>query len=398
MDDTRRMTADERERAARLRRFRRLTWGQRSRLLANRIERRLGRTRLLWGPRTLDVVPTHRCNLRCVGCVQYLIEGPKDLTVDFFRELLDESAPWAIQYRLCSLGEPFMNKDVPEMLRLAAERGIGVNTMTNGMLVTDELADFIVGQCQVDIFSFSIDGATAETCERLRRGLTWDRLLGAIASVDEAKRRHGTPDPVLQANFTAMRENIEELPELVRLVAKIGIEDINVNYLTVEARTALEDSLFESPDEQARVFAEARRVADDLGIVLHLPPDISDVDVQTRCVLPWDTLIIDTDGTARMCYASWEETVGNVRTDGGILKVWNNAIYRKVRETIETPRPFYRYCSQCGRRVGFSRIEAHVGKNEDNGGSYSFDWERQDAPPRPAGSRLLNPDSGNDEA
>lgn len=393
MDEPKKTTPGQRERAARIRRFRRLSWRQRSHLLLNRLERRLARTTLLTGPRTLDIVPTHRCNLRCVGCVQYLIEGPKDLTIDFFTEILDESAPWAIQYRLCSLGEPFMNKDVPEMLRLAAERGIGVNTMTNGMLITEDLADFIVANCSVDIFSFSIDGATAETCERLRRGLKWDRLFAAIASITEAKGRHGRRDPVIQANFTAMRSNVGELPDLVRLASRTGIEDVNVNYLTVEARTALEDSLFEVPDEQAKAFREAERVADQRGIVLHLPPDIADRAVRTRCILPWDTLIIDTDGTARMCYASWEETVGNVKTDGGILRVWNNAIYRKVRETIETPRPFYRYCAQCGRRVGFSRLEAHVGKNEENCGSYSFDWERSDAPPRPGGTRLHNPDS-----
>lgn len=344
------------------------------------------------GPRTLDIVPTHRCNLRCVGCVHYETVGPADLSMEFFREILEESAPWAIQYRFCSLGELLLNRDAPEMLRMAGERGIGCNIMTNGMLVTPELADFLVRSARIDTFTFSIDGAKAETVERLRRGLRFDRLLSAIASVAEAKKRHGSSAPVVQGNFIAMRESIEELVDLVRLAADVGIEDVNVNYLMVEGETGLADSLFRHPELQRSVFEEARRVAEETGIVLHLPPDIQDGSSRDRCVLPWDTMIIDTDGTARMCYSSWEESVGNVRTDGGIRAVWNNPVYREVRRTMESRAPFYRYCEHCGRRVGFSCLEAHVGKGEGNAELFRFDWDRPGAPERPGGTKLVNPD------
>lgn len=376
--------------AARIRRFSRLSHRQRTQVLLNRFERTTGRTRLTSGPRMLDLVPTYRCNLRCVGCVHYKNEGPRDLELEAFRRILEESAPWVVQYRLCSLGEPFMNKDVPEMLALAADRAIGANVMTNGMLVTPELADFLMGEARLDLLTFSIDGATAETCERLRRGLVFDDLLKAVAAVADAKRRHGATT-VIQANTIAMMDNIEELPDLVRLARRIGIEDINVNYLTVEGETDLGNSLFDHADTQRRVFAEALRLAEETGIVLHLPPDLTDEAFCSRCILPWDTLIIDTDGTARMCYYSWEETVGNVWSDGGIRRVWNNAIYQAVRGTIDSERPFYRYCAHCSHRLGFSRIEAHIGKNPENANLFAFDWDRPGAPPRPAGRRLLNP-------
>ncbi|MBD3348250.1 MAG: radical SAM protein [Candidatus Eisenbacteria bacterium] len=377
---------------ARLRRFASLSSRQKTQLLLNRAERRLGAGRLRSGPRMLDLVPTHRCNLRCVGCVHYDNEGPGDLELGFFREILAESAPWVVQYRFCSLGEPLMNRDLPEMLELAARAGIGCNLMTNGTLLTPELAEHLVARCKIDILTFSIDGATAETCERLRRGLKFDDLMEAVTSVVESKRRHGAGRPVVQANAIAMKDNADELPDLVRLAARLGIEDLNVHYLTVEGRTQWENSLFSDPDRQKEIFDEMKRVGDELGVVTHLPPDVRDAEFMQRCYLPWDTLIIDTDGTARMCYFSWEEPVGNVVEDGGIRAVWNNALYRKVRETIETDCPFYRYCAHCGYRVGYSRREAHEGKSGDNEKIFSFDWDRPDAPPRPGGSRLRNPD------
>lgn len=377
---------------ARIDRFRRLSFRRQSGFLFNRFERAVLAKRLWTGPRILDIVPTHRCNLRCVGCVHYETEGPADLSMEFFREILEESAPWASQYSFCSLGELFLNRDAPEMLRMAGERGIGCNVMTNGMLVTPELVDFLVRSAQINMFTFSIDGAKAETLERLRRGLRFDRLLSAIASVVEAKRRHGSSIPVVQGNFIAMRQSIEELVDLVRLAADVGIEDLNVNYLTVEAETGLADSLFSHPELQREVFEEARCVAEEKGIVLHLPPDIQQGSCRGRCALPWDTMIIDTDGTARMCYSSWEESIGNVRTDGGIRAVWNNAIYREVRRTVESGAPFYRYCEHCWQRVGFSRLEAHMGKGEENAELFRFDWDRPGAPERPHGTSLVNPD------
>lgn len=377
---------------ARARRFARLSASRRNQLLLNRLERRVKATTLRSGPRMLDLVPTHRCNLRCVGCVHYDNEGPGDLSLPFFKSILEESAPWVVQYRFCSLGEPLMNRDMPEILELAARAGVGSNLMTNGTLLTPELADHLVASCRLDILTFSVDGATAETCEKLRRGLKFDDLLSAISSVVEAKRRHGLDRPVVQANSIAMRDNIEELPDLVRLAARVGIEDLNVHFLTVEGETSFASSLFDDPGTQKSVFEQARRAGQELGVVLHLPPDIADVGFETRCYLPWDTLIIDTDGTARMCYFCWEEPVGNVAEDGGIRAVWNNALYRKVRGTIETSCPFYRYCAHCGYRVGYSRREAHEGKSTSNAHLFSFDWDRADAPPRPSGTRLSNPD------
>ena len=325
----------------------------------------------------LDLVPTRRCNLRCVGCVHYGGGEPDDLSLALFKSVLAESAPWAVQYRFCSLGEPLLNPDLPEMLELAARAGIGCNVMTNGTLLTAELAEFLIRKARLDILTFSIDGATAETCERLRRGLRFDQLLEGVAAAVEAKRKHGATRPVIQANAVAMRDNIEEFPDLIRLAARAGIEDLNVHYLTVEGEVGLENSLFGVAELQRNVFDECKRVAENVGVVLHLPPDIADASFRKRCFLPWDTLIIDTDGSARMCYFSWEERVGNVIEDGGIRAVWNNLLYQRVRETIESGCPHYRYCRHCGYRVGYSSVEAHVGRNPENADLFSFGEPRR---------------------
>jgi MoaA/NifB/PqqE/SkfB family radical SAM enzyme len=317
--------------------------------------------------------------------VHYKTEGPLDLEPEFFKYILEESASRVIRFRLCSLGEPFLNPNTPEMLRMAGERGIGCNVMTNGTIMGRDLADFLIGSTRTDMLTFSIDGAKAGTCEKLRRGLDFGKLLSNIAAVAEAKRRHKAHRPVIQANFVAMRDNAGELPDLVRLAAEIGIEDIDVNYLTTEGETDISGSLFRYPDLQKQAFREAHRITEEVGVVLHLPPDVTDGGFRARCTLPWDSMIIDTDGTARLCHYSWEEVVGNLRTDGGILAVWNNAVYREVRRTMDSETPAYRYCAHCAMRRGFSRIEAHMGKN--NGNADIFRFAPKDTGAQPGRSR-----------
>ena len=386
------MTAFGSHLQARWRRFRTTTPRKQCEIVLNRFERRQGKSKIQSGPLRIDIIPTYRCNLRCVGCVHYQSEGPKDLDFDLFRRILSETASRTIQYKFCSIGEPFMNRDVPEMMAMAAKQGVGFMLVTNGTLVTPELAEHIITQTRTDVLTFSVDGAKAKTCEGLRRGLKFDKLLNGISAVVDAKRRHGKSRPVVQANFIAMRDNSPELPDLIRLAKKIGIDDVNVNYLTVEGETEMKNSLFGQTELQKEYFAAARAAATETGVALHLPPDLDEDSWREKCFFPWDTMIIDTDGTARLCYFSWEENIGNIVTDGGVRAVWNNAILRKVRETIESGSPFYNYCTHCGRRVGFSRLAANVGKNKDNAELFSFDWNRPDAPKRPEGKQLGNPD------
>jgi len=373
LPDKRRTTSRSKHLASRARRVVGLSPRRQFQILLNRAERRLGRSRLLSKPQRLDLVPTRRCNLRCVGCVKYEAEGRKDLDLEFFREILDESAPWVVGYKFCSIGEPFMNRDLPEMLERSGKRGVPATVVTNGTLIDSDLAEFLVTRTKTNVLTFSIDGAKAETCEKIRRGLDFDRLLEAVRLVVEAKERHGANRPLVSSNFVAMRANIGELPDLVRLASDIGIEEINVNYLTVEWEAGRESSLFDHKDLQEKIFEEARRTSEETGVVLHLPPDIADGGFHARCCFPWDTMIIDTDGTVRLCYMAWEESIGNVKTDGGILRVWNSPAYRKVRETIGAEKPHYRYCAYCGRQRGYSRIEAHLGKTGQNAGMFGFE-------------------------
>ena len=78
------------------------------------------------------------CNVTCAHC--YIESSPRNdrlayLTIDDVRRYLDEIARDALPVREIGFtgGEPFMNAALPEMLRLALERGFSAIVLTNAM-------------------------------------------------------------------------------------------------------------------------------------------------------------------------------------------------------------------------------------------------------------------------
>lgn len=88
-----------------------------------------------------------------------------------------------------------------------------------------------------------------------------------------------------------MRSNLHELPDLVRLAAEIGIEEVKVVYLTVFGEDLMNESLWGCENEIRTVFDEAIAVGEELGIVLKLPhipgEDIAESKLHKDCFVAW---------------------------------------------------------------------------------------------------------------
>lgn len=101
----------------------------------------------------------------------------------------------------------------------------------------------------VDVFAISLDGATEETNSRIRRGSNINEITKDLKDIVRMKKERGLKYPWINFVFCAMNSNIHELPELVRLAAEIGIEEVKVVYLTVFEETLLNETLWGHEDK-----------------------------------------------------------------------------------------------------------------------------------------------------
>jgi MoaA/NifB/PqqE/SkfB family radical SAM enzyme len=246
------------------------------------------------------------------------------------------------------------------------------------MLMNDEIARALIKDCYMYLLNFSFDAATKETLESIRRGARYETVLANIEKVKRAKMDAGAELPCLAIRFAAMKRNIHELPSLVDLAKKVGIEKITVEYLLVTEETPPEESLFFHQNLARRYFQEAAVKAQEKGIVLELPEPM-DTKLQTprKCDMPWTFIKIDTDGTARFCYKSWDRPIGNVLKVNDFKELWNCPRYQAIRKTVNTQEPFFLYCKICSARWGRSEAYHHIQKpSEAVAGLYCFKGEK----------------------
>ncbi|HYJ06754.1 MAG TPA: radical SAM protein [Chthoniobacterales bacterium] len=190
-----------------------------------------------YGERTLKVVwdISNKCNLRCRMChfsfdhVYY--QAAHFTSPALFERMAASALPLAHTLILSAANEPLISPHFVDILRIAARYSVPeLLFLTNGQLLIPKIADAILetGVTQVQI---SIDGATKETYEYIRRGAKFDRLVRNLEYLSTRKRQLGRSLPRLQFNVVLMRRNLEELPLFVDLAEKLGVEWIAARHL-----------------------------------------------------------------------------------------------------------------------------------------------------------------------
>src|SRR4051812_25251056 len=153
-------------------------------------------------PTFLQLEPVGQCNLRCQMCsIQFRQDGPPYGPPAFmhwetFTGILDQF-PQLQELHLQGLGEPMMHPRFFDMVTYAAERGIHVSTNSNFTLLTRARAQRAV-QSGLEWAHVSIDGATAETYERIRVRSRLEKVVGNLAGLLEAKRQTASATPHLR--------------------------------------------------------------------------------------------------------------------------------------------------------------------------------------------------------
>src|SRR5258708_28921893 len=149
---------------------------------------------------------TYRCNLACEHC--YLDAGGTPLvgtenfadrselgTEECFR-VIDEIAAFAPEcVTILTGGEPLLRRDILEIVRRAAARGLWVVVGTNGVSITENVSRRLA-EAGARGLSLSLDALDPDRHDRFRKvGGAWGNTVGGA----EILNRNGVP-LMLQAN------------------------------------------------------------------------------------------------------------------------------------------------------------------------------------------------------
>ena len=233
------------------------------------------------GDRTLKVIwdVSNKCNLRCRMCHfshdDVFYRTAQYTSPALFERIAAQALPLAHTLILSASNEPLMSPHFVEILKIAARYRVpDLLFLTNGQLLSPRIAEAVIesGVTQVQI---SIDGATKETYESIRRGARFERLLRNLEFLSERKRQLGRARPRLQFNIVLMRKNLEELPLFVDLAEKLGVEWIAARHLLMMDGLGMEEETLARDPAQANLHFQRffRRVEESKTVTVIEFPD-----------------------------------------------------------------------------------------------------------------------------
>jgi MoaA/NifB/PqqE/SkfB family radical SAM enzyme len=318
-------------------------------------------------PGELYIEVTNRCDSRCETCVRTFetLEPLRDLTLDEFRGLVDQ-VPLLRRVVLHGIGEPLLNRDLPDMIAYLKRRATPPHVLfnSNAISLTAAKQEALL-ETGLDEYRISTDAAHAEPYARIRGVDAFERMVENVAAFAQRIHRAGS-GLRLSLWFTAMHTNLAELPELVRLAHRLGVGEVYVQRLVFYGQGLAqgEQSLFHAMQAaEETLLAEAETLAGQLGILFRasgattpreslLSPD-GNRRPWSQCRRPRTLIYTTANGNVLPCCFSPFTTrdyagliLGNA-FEQPLLEIWNGAAYRRFRSAQQTEEP-PDSCDRCG--------------------------------------------------
>ncbi len=325
------------------------------------------------------VEPTNACNLACATCVRnvWSVESGfmSEETFDsVLRGLAAFSRPPAVFFG--GFGEPLAHPRILSMIEAARRAGSTVEMITNGILLGDEVRRALVSLGLHRLW-VSIDGATPAAYRDVRIGDALPEILENLAALRRLRDASPGLGPRLGLVFVAMRRNVAQLPEVVRLGREAGMDrllETNVLAYTDDLKhevlydEGLAPGDGDSPEVPAVLLPRlelSEAVREALAAVVQggpvdLRPRLAAVRGRAFCpFVERGTTSVRWDGTVSPCLAllyehdfwlgdrrrhSYASAVGNVR-ERRLVDLWGDPAYVELRRRVQAFS--FSPCSSC---------------------------------------------------
>jgi MoaA/NifB/PqqE/SkfB family radical SAM enzyme len=176
-------------------------------------------------------------------------------------------------------GEPLIHPKLLSWIQRIKALGVRVELITNGLLLTEERALQLI-RMGLDMLWISLDGSSPESYADVRLGSSLPKVIGNLETLRRIRYKATDIDntlPNLGIAFVAMKSNILDLPDVIRLGISLGAKQFSISNVLAHTPELYEQILY-----QRTVFNTATRLTTSLPLV-NLPR--MDSDELTKDVL-----------------------------------------------------------------------------------------------------------------
>ena len=280
---------------------------------------------------TVHLMPQNVCNQRCSFCSYRLPDNKNSeafderahLSLDHLSDLCIDFDAMGVQgVEVTGGGEPLAHPNAQFMWTLMAHHTFATALVTNGTLMTEQLAR-LIGASGLKWARVSIDAGTPETYAKMRKTpeAHFEKAWNAVRLL----REHAPDDPDfrLGVGFVLCNENVDELPTFIARARDSGADNVRLS-LTFSDRNR---EFFDDPEKVSEVAELSKQIAatstDAFTIHNQIPQRWYEVTHPTqdyrRCPTKDLLCVIEGRGDVYTCCTftgSLKGRYGNIEPDG----------------------------------------------------------------------------------
>ena len=305
-----------------------------------RFQRMRGHSKVHGYPVTLTIESANVCNLACPFCFTGAGEVGRAKThfpMSLYKRTMDELGDYLFQLELHNWGEPLLNKNIPDLIQIATDKGVSTLISTNfSFPFSEERAEALVGS-GLSILGVSLDGARQETYEQYRVKGNLEVALDNVRRINAAKKKLGSASPKLIWEFHVFEWNEDDI-ELARSMA----EELDMEFAVDKGWVAGPEW---NPESDFKFY---QRI---------LP--------SSRCEFLWERAVINSDGGVAACCGAFykEDDFGSVQ-DLSFKEVWNNKNFQEARKLFASRDGSEHgkslICHECPATLNWEDYKQHV--------------------------------------
>lgn len=281
---------------------------------------------------------TNRCNFKCKFCpesIEDYAEKVGGITVlDFpkFRKICSDILEIGRLkvLRFYMLGEPFLHKELPEMVAYAKEQNVSdrIEVTSNGSAITPSNAERIINS-NLDYLRISIYGMNPEGHKAITQSPVTPQLIRKnVATLWQLRKEMGRQTPFIYVKMIKPTEAEEErlfLEAYTDICDEIRIEP-PMNWDNPDEADFI-DNVYGDEINKDELFLYKKQV----------------------CAFPFYTTVVHSSGDVSVCGVDWEKktVVGNIFKQS-LKEIWNgDELHAFQRMHIERRRHENAACKNC---------------------------------------------------
>lgn len=349
-------------------------------------------TARLYKPAALVIHVSDDCMRNCIYCNVEKRKTTTSLHLPMSRwiEIFDEAAEIGIISVTLAGGDPFMRKDLPEIVRALTERGI-LPVLATKSLVTETMAVnlFEAGLRRMQV---SIDAPSPGLADLITQSKGY--FSDAIQSIRNIRAAGMT----VRCNCVMTRINVNKAYDLVALLANMGVDSIALTGFSrsLYIQDDLNDDLFLSESDRSYLESVTKRftgikvrtsISQDSG---SLPSKEKErgFSMRSQCSAGRWGFVVHSDGLVTLCDEmplTSTNIVGDLKTES-IMEIWQSS---RIEKVTAPSRSLFRD-SACFACQEFSECHQLFGRCfRDAYKAFGTLWSPSPACPRaPQGRRL----------